>query len=255
MTIVMDRREIIAGLAAGTVVALSGCTTNPDTGRQQLMLISDDQLAQMSAGAWSEIQQKERFVKSPATRRRLDSIGSKIVSAAGNPNKNWEFHAIDSEQVNAFVLPGGQVAFYQGILDIMDNDDQVATVMGHEVGHVVGRHAAERASQQIVATAGITAANIALATTDIEHKGTIAAVLGAGVTFGVILPYSRAHEYEADRLGVRYMANANYRPAEALTFWDRMAKKGGNTAEFMSTHPSDANRIAAMRREIASFGA
>ena len=255
MAVVMDRREVIAGLAAGTVVALSGCTTNPDTGRQQLMLISDDQLTQMSAGAWSEIQKNERFVKSPATRRRLDRIGTKIVSAAGNPKKNWEFHAIDSDQVNAFVLPGGQVAFYQGILDIMDNDDQVATVMGHEVGHVVGRHAAERASQQILAGVGLTVANIALATSDLQHKGTIAAVLGAGVTFGVILPYSRAHEYEADRLGVRYMANARYRPTEALTFWNRMAQKGGNTAEFMSTHPSDANRIAAMQREIATFGA
>ena len=255
MAVVMDRREVITGLAAGTVVALSGCTTNPNTGRRQLMLISDDQLSQMSAGAWTEIQKQERFVRSPSTRRRLDRIGSRIVSAAGNPRKNWEFHAIDSDQVNAFVLPGGQVAFYQGILDIMDNDDQIATVMGHEVGHVVGRHAAERASQQILAGVGLTVANIALASSDIRYKNTIAAVLGAGVTFGVILPYSRAHEYEADRLGVQYMANARYRPTEALTFWNRMARKGRSTVDFMSTHPSDANRIAAMRQVIATYGA
>ena len=162
---------------------------------------------------------------------------------------------IESNQVNAFVLPGGQVAFYTGILDIMDNDDQIATVMGHEVGHVAGNHSAERASQQILAGVGLTAATIVAASSDRRHAGAIAAALGAGVTFGIILPYSRKHELEADRLGVRYMAGAGYEPDEALRFWDTMSKKGGNTIEFMSTHPSDRTRIAAMRDEISRLGA
>lgn len=255
MTVIMDRREVIAGLAAGSVVALSGCVQNPSLGRSQLILISEQQLAAMSQTAWSEIRKTENFSRDRGTNRKVERIGAKIVDAANAGSRNWEFHVIDSDKVNAFVMPGGQVAFYQGILDIMDNDDQIACVMGHEVGHVVGRHGAERASQRIAAGIGLTVANIAIAQADTGYTNEISAILGAGVTFGVILPYSRQHEYEADRLGVTYMNAANYRPREALSFWRTMSTKGGNTLEFMSTHPSDANRMSALQQHITTLSA
>ncbi|MEM6538023.1 MAG: M48 family metallopeptidase, partial [Pseudomonadota bacterium] len=139
--------------------------------------------------------------------------------------------------------------------DITDNDDQIATVMGHEAGHVVGKHAAERYSQQVAAQQGLALANVALGASNSRNSGLIAGILGAGVTFGVILPYSRQHEYEADRLGADFMAGANYRPNEAVRFWDTMSQQPGQqSAEFMSTHPSDQNRITAMRSYISDSG-
>ena len=255
MTVVMERREVLAGLAAGSVVALSGCVQNSELGRNQLILISESQLAAMSQNAWSEIRKTSRFSRDRGANRKIDRIGTRIVDAANAGNRDWEFHIIDDKTVNAFVLPGGQVAFYQGILDIMDNDDQIATVMGHEVGHVIGRHAAERASQQIAAGVGLTAANIALAQSGVSYRNAISAILGAGVTYGVILPYSRQHEFEADRLGVTYMNEANYRPGEALAFWETMSAKGGDTVDFMSTHPSDAKRINALQQHITTLRA
>jgi predicted Zn-dependent protease len=256
MPIVMDRRDVIKGLAAGTVVAVaSGCSHNPALNRSQFMLVSDDELAAMSAGTWDQILQTEKLSTDRTLNKRVERIGTRIVDSADAPDKTWEFHVIESDTVNAFVLPGGQVAFYRGILDIMDNDDQIATVMGHEVGHVAGRHAAERASQRMAAGVALTAATIAVGASGSEYTPAIAAVLGAGVTFGVILPYSRQHEYEADRLGVDYMANADYRPNEAVRFWEKMAERSGHTSDFMSTHPADNKRIDALQQHIATMRA
>lgn len=266
-TVVMSRREIVAGLASGSVVAFaggatSGCTHNEALGRSQLILVSDQQLAQLSASSWNQALQQNRQSPDRALRRRVEYVGDRIVQAADRQfpsqnltQNNWEFAVFEDDTVNAWVMPGGKVGFHTGLLDIMDNDDQVATVMGHEAGHVVGRHSAERYSQQIAAQTGLTMANVALAASDTKNAGLIAGILGAGVTFGVILPYSRKHEYEADRLGTDFMANANYRPNEAVRFWDNMTQRSGQRPqEFMSTHPSDQNRIAAMQSYVSSQG-
>lgn len=263
-TVRMTRRELVQGLASGAVVAfggaaVGGCEQNPALGREQLVLVSDGALAQLSAGVWNEARATTPETRDRAARARVRRAGGRIVEAAhrffprrGLDTYDWEFVAFEDEQVNAWVLPGGKVGFYTGILDIMDNDDQVATVMGHEVGHVVGRHAAERYSQQVLAQGMMVAANVALASSDRRHARKIAAVLGAGVTFGIVLPYSRRHEYEADRLGVDFMLGARYAAPEALRFWEAMAERSARAPlEFMSTHPSDANRIAAMHRHIA----
>ncbi len=250
--VTLSRRQLVSGLAAGTVVALSGCVENPELGRRQLLLVSDDQLSQLAVGAWQQMRQQERVSRDPALNRRLATIGDRIVNASGLTNYNWEYTVFENDQVNAFVMPGGKVGFYTGILDIMANDSQVATVMGHEVGHVAGRHAAERYSQSAVANLGVQAVSAGLQAGDVSYAREIAGVLGAGVTFGIILPYSRQHEFEADRLGVRYMDAARYDPREALTFWQGMsARHQSNRLAFMSTHPSDENRIAAMQQQIA----
>ena len=252
----MDRREILMGLATGSVVAFApGCAENMALGRNQLMLVSDDQIASMAAQAWSESLRQERVSRDPALRRRVERVGRRIVAASGQSHLDWEFVVFDSDQINAWVLPNGKVGFYRGILDVMDNDDQVATVMGHEAGHVAGRHAAERASQQMAAGIGLGVAAIALDQSDVENSTAWAAVLGAGVTFGVILPYSRRHEYEADRLGLQFMEQAGYNPVEALTFWNSMdSLHSRRSYEFMSTHPSDEYRIAAMNEYLTQRG-
>lgn len=266
-TVTMSRRELITGLASGSVVAfagtsVSGCATNEALGRSQLLLVSDGQLAQLAAQSWTQALQENRQTSDPALRRRVEAVGDRIVQAADQrfpqqnlTQNNWEFAVFEDDTVNAWVMPGGKVGFHTGLLDIMENDDQVATVMGHEAGHVVGRHAAERYSQQMAAAGGLALANVALEAGDVENRGLIAGILGAGVTFGVILPYSRQHEYEADRLGADFMVGADYRANEAVRFWDTMTQQSGQRpAEFMSTHPSDTNRIAAMQSYISAQG-
>ncbi|MEL7029887.1 MAG: M48 family metallopeptidase [Pseudomonadota bacterium] len=263
----MSRRELITGLASGSVVAfsgvgVSGCTTNEALGRSQLLLVSDGQLAQLAAQSWTQALRENRQSSDRALRRRVEGVGDRIVRAADRrfpqqnlTQNNWEFAVFEDDTVNAWVMPGGKVGFHTGLLDIMENDDQIATVMGHEGGHVVGRHAAERYSQQMAAAGGLAIANVALAASDVENPQLIAGILGAGVTFGVILPYSRKHEYEADRLGADFMVGADYRAKEAVRFWDTMTQRSGQRPlEFMSTHPSDQNRIGAMRSYIATRG-
>ena len=256
MSVVMSRREMVLGLATGSVVALSGCAYNEALGRKQLMLVSDGDLAQLSASTWKQVKQEERLSSNADYKRRLERVGTKIADATGRSDLAWEFAVFESDQVNAWVLPGGKVGFYTGILDIMENDDQIATVMGHEGGHVVSRHAAERMSQQMLAQGLTMVSAVALAADGKRNNDWIAGALGAGLTFGVILPYSRKHEYEADRLGVDFMHQSGYRPNEALRFWQGMSAAAANRrkpAEFMSTHPSDTSRIAAMRQHISSL--
>jgi len=266
-TVQMSRRELLSGLASGTVVAfagaaVSGCVTNESLGRRQFLLVSDDQLAAMAGQSWNQALQRTPQTSDPALRRRVEKVGDRIVQSAHNrfPKQNlsrlnWDFVVFDDPTVNAWVMPGGKVGFHTGILDIMANDDQVATVMGHEVGHVIGRHGAERYSQQLAAGAVANVANVALAGDDPETNAMLAGILGAGINFGLILPYSRKHEYEADRLGADFMAGANYRAEEAVNFWETMTSQSGTRPmEFMSTHPSDQNRISAMQSHISKMG-
>jgi len=248
MNVNMSRRTLIAGLAAGSVTA---CVTNPDTGESQFLLVSDGQLSQMAASAWSDAKKQTPVSRDPALNNQLQRIGGRIVTAANRQNDSWEYAVFDSDQKNAFVMPGGKVGFYRGIMEFSDNDDQIAAIMGHETGHVTGRHAAARFSTQIAAGAGLTAANIALSRTDTRYKNEIAAILGAGVSFGVILPFSRRHELQADRLGVDYMHRAGYDVHQSVKLWEKMAAEstGSGQPEFLSTHPSPETRV----RELDSY--
>ncbi len=244
-TVVMNRRQLVCGLASGSVVALSGCVENPATGRSQLVLVSDAQLAQLSASAWTQLRQQTPVSRDAALNRRVTNVGQRIVNAVGLTRYNWEYTVFQSDQLNAFVMPGGKVGFYTGILELMETDDKIAVVMGHEVGHVTGRHAAERYSQQVAAGTLQTAAGVALQASDVSFAREAAAILGAGVQFGLLLPYSRKHELEADALGIDYMIRAGYDPRQAVPFWQSMAARSGGRRppEFMSTHPDPANRI------------
>ncbi|MEQ8435174.1 MAG: M48 family metallopeptidase [Oceanicaulis sp.] len=253
--VTMGRREILRGLAAGTVFPLTaaGCAS----GGLAEALVSDQQILQASQMAWQEAIAQQPVSRDPALRRRVERVGQRIVPASGMTQYEWEFVVFDSDTQNAWVLPGGKVAFYRGILETMANDDQVATVMGHEVGHLARNHAADRARRQATAGVGLGIANIALGGAGVENPDAWSRILGTGLTYGVILPYSREHELEADRLGVDYMERAGYNPIEALRFWQAKASAGagrGGPPEFASTHPSDSTRISQMTEILRSKG-
>lgn len=254
--VVMSRRRLIQGLAAGSVVALAGCAQNQALGRSQLILVSDGQLAQMAASSWSTLKKQEKISRNTQMNRRLQTVGPRIVQSAGLANQPWEFTLFENKDANAFVLPGGKVGFYEGIFERFDNDHHLATVMGHEVAHVTARHSAERYSQQLAAGVGMTAAAVAMEAGDVRGGAEIAAVLGMGVQFGILLPYSRQHESEADILGLRYMHAAGYDARQAVGLWQNMARQSGGGAppEFMSTHPSHGTRIANIQQELKRMG-
>lgn len=249
----MGRREILLGIAAGTVVPLmTACETSGGLGE---FLVSDAQVQQASQAAWSQALQQERVSQDPALRRRVERVGNRLVPYSGLGNLNWEFVVFESDAQNAWVLPGGKVAFYRGILETMSNDDQVATVMGHEIAHLHYQHATQRARQHVATGAGLAIANVALGASGVENSNQWAGILGAGLTFGVLLPYSRNHELEADLKGVDYMHAAGYRPSEALAFWSaKAAQNQRQQVELLSTHPSSSTRINALRQHIQANG-
>lgn len=269
----LSRRAIIQGLAAGTVFPIvASCTTNPVTGANQLILPGFDNstLAAMSTSAWNDMKTQIPQSSDRRLTNRVNEVWNRTArgrssalksvynqDVAYNPNE-WEVAVFDTPDVNAFVMPGQQVGVYRGITELTENDDQLAAVLGHEAGHVDGRHAAARASMQTAAQVGLVAGQIAITQSDTlaRYGGGIAALGGAAVQFGVLLPYSRQHELEADKLGVDYMHSAGYSVAQAPRLWDLMAAKseGKRPAEFMSTHPDPRRRADELRNYINARG-
>lgn len=238
------RRDLLAALSGSVVLA--ACSENEATGRRQFVIVSDEMLEELSAQAWRDLIAQTPRVEDQRTQRRLEIIGRKVADASGLQNVNWEFVAFDSPEVNAFVLPGGKVGFFKGLIDLAAHDGEIAAVMGHEVGHVAARHAAERLSQQLAVSVGVQAAQLLLSEDLGEHADTAAAALGMGLMYGVILPYSRAHELEADRLGVQVMTTAGYDGRDAVSFWTRLMQSSAQRAEplaWLSTHPATEERL------------
>ncbi len=251
----LSRRSLLAGLGAG--VAVAACSENPATGRRQFMLVSDEQLAALGAQAWTDLQAQTPLSRDADAIARLERIGARVAGASGRTDLAWEFKVFDSPEVNAFVLPGGKVGFFKGLMDLAQSDDELAAVMGHEVGHVQARHAAERMSQELALQMGVQLAAVALSEEYGQNASAIAGALGMGAVYGVILPYSRQHEFEADELGVGFMAGASYAPQAAVSFWERMIEatgggSGGQVAALLSTHPASDERLERLRAVVAA---
>jgi predicted Zn-dependent protease len=248
----IDRRGLLRGAAAtGLALTAGACETtyNPETGREQFIMVSDAQMEQAALQAWGQQLQRERAWNNRAAQARLERVGQRIVNAAGRGNQAWEFRLFDSPQKNAFVLPANKVGFYRGLYEICDVDDYMATVLGHETGHVTGRHAAERYSREVATQTVVQVAGAA------TNSDLAAAALGLGAQVGVSLPFSREQEAEADILGIRYMHDAGYDVRQAIPFWQRMAQGGGSRPpEFLSTHPDPDNRIQRIRNYINERG-
>jgi predicted Zn-dependent protease len=194
------------------------------------------------------MRQQNRAWSNASAQRRFETVGRRIVTASGRGGQNWEFVLFDSPELNAFVLPGGQVGFYRGLYEICERDDWIATVLGHEVGHVTGRHAAERYSREAATQTALQVAGAQL------NSQLAMAALGLGAQVGLSLPFSRDQESEADILGLNYMRSAGYDPREAIPLWQRMSQSGARSPEFLSTHPDPASRIERIRAYINQQG-
>ncbi|MDO8544128.1 MAG: M48 family metallopeptidase [Opitutaceae bacterium] len=247
----MRRRLQLAGLAAA-LLALAACYTNPVTGRKSLVLLSAGQETTLGEQSFTEIRQKEKVSADPAANERVRRVGQRIARAVGSeiPDAKWEFVVFESKDVNAFALPGGKVGVYAGLLQLVSSDDELATVIGHEIGHVTARHGAERMSEAMVlAGLGELGGAVVEAKTDAEKRQLFDLAYGGAATLGRVLPHSRGNESEADRMGAMYAARAGYDPRASISFWQKMVAQknsggGGSMAALLSTHPPDQKRIA-----------
>ena len=233
--------------------ALTGCATAPYTGRKQVLMVSPEREQTLGYQAFSQIQKHSPQSTDQALQARVREVGERIARAADRPDFHWEFVVFQNDKVaNAFCLPGGKVGIYSGLFKYIRSDADLATVMAHEVGHALARHAGERLSQARLAQIGGTALNVGLAAIGVGGAAGSLAMQGYGVAskMGVLLPYNRVQESEADRIGLILMAKAGYDPEAAVRFWEHFASEKKDKAQlpqFLSTHPSDASRIQALR--------
>lgn len=237
-------KRLIFALSA-LFFALNGCATVPYTDRQQIMMVSAEEESQLGATLFTDVKKSSKINTDASMNSMVSSVGKRIAAAADRPEYKWEFVVVEDKTVNAFALPGGKVAFHTGIMPICQDESGVAAVMGHEVAHVLARHGSERMSQQQALSIGSVALMAAVSGSSPVVKEGVMQAYGVGAQVGVLLPYSRSHELEADRIGMILMAKAGYDPRHAVSFWERMlANKNGSSAPaFLSTHPSDQKRI------------
>lgn len=236
-------RILIALLLVLGVVA---CETVPITGRSQLIVIPEGTEVKMGLDSYQQILSKAKVSSDPRVVEQVTRVGRRIAEATGRADYQWEFKVIEDAQVNAFCLPGGKVAVYTGMLPVARDDAGLAAVLGHEVAHAIARHGGERMSQQLaVQGATLATTQTLLAGRDPATVQLVSAALGAGATVGLLLPWGRAQESEADHLGLIYMAKAGYHPRAARDLWVRMgeASRGREPYEFLSTHPLPETRI------------
>jgi predicted Zn-dependent protease len=235
-------------MAALLVSIVLACQTVEMTGRSQFIVVSESQESQLGADAYKDTLKKERLSTRADWQAQLRRVGQRIAVAADKPEYKWEFNVIQGKEINAFALPGGKVAFWEGIMPVAQDDAGIAVIMGHEVAHALARHGAERMSQTVGAQAIGQILSAGVGQVSPALRGDFLKLYGLGATVGVLMPWGRAQESEADRIGLTLMAKAGYDPSAALAFWERMSKvSGAKPPEFLSTHPSDATRVAQLR--------
>lgn len=227
---------------------LVGCQHAPVTGRSQFIFVEESEIASMSA---SEFSKMKKLPNDPRL-AKIKEIGLKVVAAARRddragvlpPSARWEFAVIDDKTPNAFAMPGGKIGFNSGMFQYAPTDDDIAVILGHEVSHVICRHGSERVSQSMGVAIAAAVADEATKNSTTKTRSTWMAAVGVGAQYGILLPFSRSHESEADHLGLLFMARAGYNPDAAPAFWARFSKIGGTKPpEFLSTHPADATRV------------
>jgi predicted Zn-dependent protease len=267
----LDNHQISNGRWFGGLVAaiwlllqFQGCAEVPITHRRGLHLVPESELMSMSLQQYDDVLKKSKLSTDTRQVEMVRRVGNRIAKAAeafltdtGQQDKiknyKWEFNLIeDDKTVNAWVMPGGKAAVYTGILPYTQNETGLAVVLGHEVAHALADHGNERMSQALLANMGGMALSVALSTQPQQTQQLFTTVYGVGANVGFLLPYSRLHESEADRIGLTLMARAGYDPREAIPFWQRMSKQEGKSKppEFLSTHPASETRIADIKKYI-----
>jgi predicted Zn-dependent protease len=241
----LSRRAFLRGLAASSaVVPLAGCD-QLDVGWLAQMLVPADAEADLGRQAFAQIITEMPVARDPRLHAYVTEVGERIVRASNSPYPDWQFVVFESEQLNAFALPGGRVGVFTGMLRVAADEAQLATVLGHEVGHVNARHGAERMVAEHLIALGLRLLATLLAVGDIQIPPDLLVALGASAAeLGIVRPFSRTQELEADALGLGYMAEAGYEPTAAIEFWRRMQQLSGDgPPDFLATHPSSARRI------------
>jgi len=238
---------------------LQDCGSVAITGRRQVLLFDSGQIASLSDEAYKETMNNAVVSKNTVYTKMVQDVGTRMAQAINNYMKqngreqqlaaySWGFTLLDNKEVNAFCLPNGKVVVYEGILQYASTADRLAVVIGHEMGHVIANHGNERMSQEALVNMVGEAAGAVLSNKSEQTQALFSLAFGMGTTLGVLMPYSRTHEYEADRLGLIFMAMAGYDINQAPLFWEMMSQNSGaKPPEFLSTHPSDANRMARLR--------
>lgn len=244
-------------------VFISGCSSVPITGRKQLNIIPASTMLSMSYQQYDDFLKSNKAITGTPQAQQVKNIGAKIQKAVETyfaqkgisgdlKGYEWEFNLVDNKEINAWCMPGGKVVVYSGILPLTKDENGLAVVMGHEIAHAIAEHGGERMSQGLITQLGGIALSEAVKNKPQETQALWMAAFGVGAQVGVLLPYSRLHESEADRLGLIFMAMAGYDPNGAVPFWQRMAqmKQGQAPPEFLSTHPSDATRIKKIQEQL-----
>ncbi|MBK0368542.1 M48 family metallopeptidase [Flavobacterium agrisoli] len=261
-------------LTIGVGFVVVSCATNPFSGKSTLALVPDSEIFPSSFQEYDKFLAENKVVTGTADAKRVETVGMKIKAAAekwlnANGHKDylngyqWEYKLIESKEVNAWCMPGGKIAFYTGIIPVCKDDAGMATVMGHEVAHALANHGQQRMSAAQLQQIGGSVLDAATSGKSEQTKAIYAQAYGLGSQYGVMMPFSRSNESEADKIGLTLMAIAGYNPDESIAFWERMSSSNSGAAppEFMSTHPSDATRIANLKKlipqakaEAAKFG-
>lgn len=238
----------------------SACTHNPVTGRKQLILVPDGELNALSNQQYQSFISQSKVIRGTRDALLVERLGGKIANAVKTylskrgesdliQGYNWEFRLVENNQVNAWCMPGGKVVVYTGILPVTQDENSLAVVMGHEIAHAIARHGNERMSQVLLQETGQIALSAIMVNKPAFTSDLFLTSYGIGTQIGVILPFSRRHELEADRFGLIFAAMAGYDPHAAYGFWQRMSKQNGGSAipEWLSTHPSDQTRLVKIR--------
>jgi Zn-dependent protease with chaperone function len=241
----------ISGLIVLAVAAGAGCRASEYTGRRQLLLVDERTEAQLGQQAYQQALAEQGASTNVALVEPVRRVGRRLADVARKPDYAWEFNVIESDTVNAWCLPGGKIAFYTGIFPVLQDEAGMAFVMGHEIAHALLRHGAERMSQNLAAQLGGTLLGTFVGIKYPEQQKLVMAAYGMGVGVGVLLPYSRKHESEADAVGLELMAKAGYDPRSSVEVWKRMAQVNPRQPpEFLSTHPSHETRIRDLEERL-----
>ncbi len=246
-------------ILVSSLLLIESCATVPLVGRKQLSLVPESSMLELSLTNYNDFLKANKLSTNHEQIAIIKRVGAKMSAAVEKyltengfadrvADFKWDFNLVESNELNAWCMPGGKVVFYTGIMPITKNDAGVAVVMGHEIGHAVARHGNERMSQQLVQQYGSVALSELIKTKPQETQSIFMTAYGLGTQYGVMLPYSRQQEYEGDKLGLIFMAMAGYNPSEAISFWERMAANStSRVPQFLSTHPVEENRIAAIK--------
>ena len=255
----MERRHIkwvpliLAGLFFAYQYFSSEKFVNPETGRKSHVALSSEQEAALGLQSYQEVLSQAQTIETGPELDIVRRVASRLAAATGQAGADfqWQVALIQNPQVNAFCLPGGKVVVYTGILPVAESEAALATVLGHEMAHATSRHGSQRVLEQNLAQTAMTGVAMSLADLDYDKQRAIMGALGAGAQYGVLMPFSRKHESEADEIGLIYMARAGYNPRESISFWKRMEHTGGSQPpEFLSSHPSHGTRIQQLEAEM-----